>query len=80
MPGNDDRYTTVIPRCLFLPLWTLKSPFPGGNGYFPVCYLKRPENALRTPYTPALTVCITSLSVSPVPAASPAAKYCLRSA
>ena len=79
MPGNDDRYT-VIPRCLFLPLWTLKSPFPGGNGYFPVLLLKRPENALRTPFTPALTVRITSLSVSPVPAVSPAARYCLHSA
>lgn len=44
------------------------------------CATKRPGNAHKTPYTPALTICITSLPVSHVPAALPAARYCLHSA
>ena len=68
-----------LPGVFFCLYGRLKALFRAAMD-FPVCYLKRPENDLRTPHTPALTVCITSLSVSPVPAASPAAKYCLRSA
>lgn len=30
-----------FPWCSFRPLWTLRSPFPGRNGYFPCGFLTR---------------------------------------
>ena len=71
--------TLSFPGVFFYPCGRLEALFRVIYGILCLQY-KSPGNALKTPYTPTLTVCITSLSVSPVPAASPAARYCLHSA
>ena len=71
--------TLSFPGVFFCPLGRLEAVFRVAID-FSVYATKRPGNALKTPCTPALTVRITSLFPFPVPAALPAARYCLHSA
>ena len=65
--------TLSFPGVLFCPCGRLEALFRAVMD-FPACATKRPGNAHKTPYTPALTICITSLPVSHVRAALPALK------
>jgi len=45
-------YTVPFPGIFFMPLWTLRSRFPGDSEYF----LPMPANALITPYNAFLPI------------------------
>lgn len=64
----------------FCPCGQLKAPFRAAMGISLPVSVNRPGNALKMRSLPLLTVHITARFPFPVPAVSPAARYCLHSA